>query len=252
MKWDNFIQKIKDFKSQGVSPGLSASTVTRLLYAGAFDEMLSDELKAIPAIQRYARMRTEALTALKSKAELPKATGDEHIGLNKVESIPHLVLWRHSVNPLSKYDLSNFCKNFLAHEGFLKAASESGEITWFRPEQNGASQIDIRTSWHGLFDASGKWKTYSSQRTLAMIAIVVDVKKSTFQGNKESLVVDLFNGTEFIQGLRVWPARGQSKVSEDLANGLTKHSVGLVYLQPKPWNDRSGGAIIKWTKVRGI
>jgi len=252
MMWTEFIEKIKHFKKEGVKSGLNAASITRLLYSGAFDEMIDDETKKIPAVDRYKKLYQELIAAMESKSQLPKATGMEQIGINKITTSPQLILWRHSVNPFSRHDISGFCRNFLTNEGFELASSASGEITWYKKQSgDNQTQIDVRKSWSGLFDSREVYKQYNGDRLLGIVGIVVSVEKKPYQGGKESLSVTLFNGMEYIEGVRVWPGKN-GKIKPEMIEGLTKNSVGLAIIKPKPWNDKAGGSIVGWTRVMGL
>jgi len=250
--WNDFIEKIKVFRKAKGKSGLSAPTIVRLLYSGSFDDMLDEETMKIPAQERYLQLSQDVLKAMGSKAALPKASGEEQVGINKITSVPHLLLWRHSTNPFARYDITSFCKGFLLHAGFVRAQKNASGISWFRPvSHENQTQVDICPSWSGLFDSNNAYKTYTGDRLLGVMGVIVKVEKKMYQGNKESLSVTIFNGSEYIEGVRVWPEKS-GKIKQELVAGLEKHAVGLVIIRPKPWNDKAGGSIVGWTKVKGL
>lgn len=246
MTWDEFIQKIRRFKKETGKTGLNAPGLIRLLFSGAFDEMLPPEAFKIPACERYPILATEMLAAMGSKAKLPKKRGKELVGIDKIASVGHLMLWRHSTNPFVSYDITDYCKSFLKQQGFVRPSYPDGDITWIK---NARMQIDIRKSWHDLFGTTYAIQSYEQgKKMLGVMAIIAKVEKKMFQGTKESLVVTLFNGHEYLDSLRVWPGE-DGKVSQVMIDQMEQYSMGLALIKPKPWNDRPAGTIIKWIRM---
>lgn len=250
MTWDEFINKIKTFKAEGAT-GLNAPAIIRLIFIGAFDEMLTDEMRAKPAHTRYADMCSEALAAMKSKASLPKAGAKELVGINKINGVGHLMLWRFSTNPFVSYDITEFCKGFLRSQGFDRIGSPEGDITWTKPQKGSQKmRVDVRYSWHDLFNKPRVLESYDRDRLLGVVGIIVKVEKKPYQGNKESLAITLFNGHEYIDGIRMWPDKS-GKLNPLVVAQIREFSLGMAIIRPKAWNDRPSGAFLSWEGVLG-
>ena len=251
MIWSEFIEKIKVFKKEAGKTGLNAPSVIRLIYSGAFDEMLTDEMKKQPAQDRYAAMCAEALKAMGSKASLPKAGAKELIGINKINGIGHLMLWRFSTNPFVSYDVTEFCKGFLRSQGFDRPQVPDGDVTWVKPQRGSQKmRIDIRYSWHDLFNKPRVLDYYSNDRLLGVMGIVVKVEKKPYGAGKESLAITLFNGHEYIEGVRMWPDKS-GKLNPLVVAQIKEFSLGLAVIRPKAWNDRPSGSFMSWEGVLG-
>jgi len=247
--WSDFVDKISKFKKELGGTGMSAPSIIRLIYSGAFDEMIDEELKAKPLQVRYKDITDQALSAMKSTAKLPKATTKELVGINKIDGIGNLMLWRFSTNPFARYDVSDFCKGFLKSQGFERPIIPEGDITWMKPAKNGnKTRIDIRYSWSDLFNKTRVLEAYPKDRLLASMCIVVKAEKRNYQVDKESLVVTLFNGHEYIEGVRMWPGES-GKLNPLIVTQIKPYNLGLAIIRPKPWNDRPGGTLVSWTGV---
>jgi len=246
MTWDEFIQKIRRFKKETGKTGLNAPGLIRLLFIGAFDEMLSVETLQISACDRYPMLAKEMLAAMGSKAKLPKKRGKELVGIDKIDSVGRLMLWRHSSNPFISYEITDYCKSFLKQQGFERPAYRDDNILWVK---NAKTPIDIRKSWHELFGTTYALQSYEQgKKMLAVMCIIAKVEKKMFQGTKESLVVTLFNGHEYLDSLRIWPGE-DGKVSQVMIDQMEQYAMGLAIVKPKPWNDRPAGTIVKWIRM---
>ena len=252
MTWNDFIEKIVVFRKETGKSNLSAPAVMRLLYSGAFDEMLDAETMKIPAMDRYAQLLKQVMQAIGSKAQLPKASKIELIGLNQVTKIEQLMLWRFSSNPFVQYNMADFCKSFLKSQGFERPQLPEGDILWVKPARSGHKlRIDVRYSWQNLFKSPKLLENYENNRLVGSICIITKVEKRLFQGNKESLVISMFNGHEYIEGIRMWPDKS-GVLNPLVTSQIKKHAVGLAVLRPKPWNDKPGGSFIEWVEVLGV
>jgi hypothetical protein len=248
-EWQKFVDKLGRFRKETKTLGINVPALMRLIYSGAFDEMLDDELKAKPPQIRYKEMVDQVVSVMKSKASLPKATSKELVGINKIDGIGNLMLWRFSTNPFVRYDVSDFCKGFLKSQGFERPVMPEGDVTWMKPAKNGnKTRIDIRYSWAELFQKTRVLEAYQKDRLLGSMCIVVKAEKKMFQSTKESLVVTLFNGHEYIEGVRMWPNES-GKLNPLIINQIKPYNLGLAIIRPKPWNDRPGGTLLSWTGV---
>lgn len=251
MLWNEFIEKVKTFKKEAGKTGLNAPSIIRLVYGGAFDEMLTPEMKIQPAHLRYADMCAEVLKAMGSKASLPKAGAKEFVGIKNINGIGHLMLWRFSTNPFVSYDVTDFCKGFLRSEGFERPQIPEGDITWVKPARgNQKLRIDVRYSWNDLFNKPRSLESYQKDRLLAVVGIIVKAERKIYQGSKESMAITLFNGHEYIEGVRMWPGEG-GKLNPLVTGQLKEFSLGMALIKPKAWNDRPSGSFIAWTGVLG-
>lgn len=251
MKWNDFITKIQDFKKAGAKTGLNAPTIIRLVYSGAFDSMLSEEHFKIPAADRYPLLVKEALTAMKSKASIPKKTPKDIIGIADISGMGHLMLWRYTVNPYIKYDITNFTTSFLKTHGFEKPKIQEGDITWIKQADSKNQRIDIRYSWSAFFDHKPLFNMYAkNERLLAVVAVVVKADKKMYQGDKESLAVTLFNGHEYIDSLRMWPDK-TGKLNKAITSQINKCSIGLAIIRPSKFMDKPSGTLVSWIKLGG-
>lgn len=251
MTWNEFINKIKEFRKQTGKSPLNAPPMIKLLYGGAFDEMLSPEARKIPAILRYEGLTKELLDAMGSKASIPKKTKTEIIGLDQVRGMGHLMLWRYSSNPFIQYDLTDYSITFLKSLGYERPKMQEGDITWTRPATDARGRTDILYSWHNIFSRPPVLRCYESgQRNLAVMGIVVKAEKKIYQGHKESLAVVLFNGHEYTCEMRMWPGE-DGKLNKGILAQMEVGSTGLAMVRPKVWNDKPSAAIISWMPLLG-
>jgi len=251
MTWNDFLEKVKLFKKDAGRTGLNAPSIIRLIYSGAFDEIITPEMKAQPAHTRYASMCADILKAMGSKAALPKAGAKELVGIKNINGIGHLMLWRFSTNPFASYDVTDFCKGFLRSEGFDRPQVPEGDITWVKPARGSQkSRIDVRYSWSDLFNKPKSMEAYQKDRLLGVVGIIVKAERKIYQGNKESMAITLFNGHEYIDGIRMWPDQS-GKLNPLITGQLKEFSLGLAIIRPKAWNERPSGSFLSWTGVLG-
>lgn len=249
MNWGEFIQKIQRFKKEAGKTGLNAPGLIRLLYSGAFDEILPPEAFKVPAHERYPVLATELLAAMGSKAKLPKKSGKELVGIDKIASTGHLMLWRHSTNPFVHYEITEFCKTFLKSQGFARPQYPDGDILWVK---NSRTVIDIRKSWTELFNTTYALDSYQQgKKLLGVMGIVVKAEKRMYQTSKESLALTLFNGYEYVDSLRLWPGE-DGKLNQAMVDKIEPYSMGLAIVKPKPWNDRPSGTVVNWIRMTTI
>lgn len=254
MTWTEFIGKIKSYRKEAGKTGLNAPSVIRLLYGGAFDEMLSKETMAIPVQERYPQLATELLAAMGSKAKLPKKNKNEMIGIAKINSMGHLMLWRYSINPFVQYDITKFCVSFLKNMGFNRPTLSEGDILWVKPERHDGTnktRIDVRYSWNNIFSLPTTLNTYEKgYRLLGVVGVIVKADIRIYQETKESLSIVLFNGHEYTNEIKLWPGQ-DGKLNKAVLAQMEVGSLGLAIVKPKTWNDRPTGTLVSWTRVMG-
>jgi len=247
MMWPDFIEKIKTFRKSTKSLGLNAPSLIRLLFSGAFDDMLPKELFEIPAQKRYTQLTVDLLSALGSKSKIPKKSKTDVIGLNEVESLGHLMLWRYSTNPFSRYEITSFCKTFLSAQGFAKPQYPSDDVLWVKAK--GRTLVEIRKSWSGLFTSHFALSSYENgSKMLALVGIVVKTSRSYTHSGKPFLTITLFNGNEYVEGIKLW-AKDDGTLNQAMVSQLKPGEMGLAYIKPKPWNDKPSGSLINWTPI---
>jgi hypothetical protein len=257
LTWGEFINKIKEFKSAGVKSGLNAPSIIRLLYSGAFDALLPKELFEIPATKRYAQLIQEALKAMGSKAKLPKKGARELIGLQSVDSPSHLMLWRHSINPFARYDMTEYYVTFLKTMGFTRPTdvdriADPG-LLWVRyPDENTHHKIrvDIRRSWAGTFHPSVYQKYGQGGRLVGVVGIIIKSQKRMYQETKESLSIMMFNGHEHTNEMKMWPGK-DGLLDRGKMLQMAELSMGLMIVQPKFWNNKPTATVFSWDKIWG-
>ena len=250
MNWNEFINKISEFKKEG-STGLNAPALIRLVYSGAFDSMLSPDHFKIPAADRYPILVKDILSALKSKATMPKKSKTDLLGITDITSPGHLMLWRYMVNPFVKYDVADYMISFLKTHGFQRPSIQEGDITWFKPESSTNTRVDIRYNWRYFFTKKNLFDMYKNvDRLIAVAGIIVKAEKRMYQGDKESLVVQIFNGHEYTDDLRMWPG-SDGKLNKAVVAQLTKCSMGLAIIKPSKFRDKPSGTLVSWIKLHG-
>jgi hypothetical protein len=256
MTWTEFIAKIKHTKKTYGRTGLNPAGLARLLWSGAFDSMLPPEAFQEPAHDRYRRLTKEMYDAMGSKAKLPAKAKKELLGVAEIVSAPRLMLWRHDVNPLVQFDITQFYKPFLESLGFEKLTPPREDILWERKstEHKGGHTvpIDLRYSWFNVFDNPSLFQMYTkNQRLLAMMVIVLKSDKRIYQEHKESLSLVFFNGHETTDEIKLWP-NAEGKLNKHMEMSLKQCELGLAIIQPKLWKGNRTGTLINFMRVIGI
>jgi hypothetical protein len=248
--WSDFIEKIRSFRAAGAKTGLNAPAMIRMLYMGAFDDMLPPETLKIPATERYPALLKEMLGAMASKAKLPKKKVTEVIGMTQLDSTANLMLWRFENNPFVQYDITRYFVTFLKDKGYVKAQGRSDDVLWERQiTESSRTQVDIRYSWIHSFHST-VLPQYEKGKLLGVLGVIVKAERKIFQGNRESIGLILFNGHEHTNEIRIWPGE-DGKVSEVLKAQLKPGKVGLAVLKPKLWNSRPSASLVSWHPTLG-
>lgn len=258
LKWEEFIKKLSQAKKEKKNKGLSVSSITNLIYSGAFDSMVEGikPIKESPLLS-YHQMYEEVKDALKSKASLPKATKTQIIGLSEVNTIAGLNFWRYESNPLHQFDMLKLAETSFKERGF-----EETNLKQFRYSRNPADK-DQRMEW-----VTDKWsEIFNMPKTgprgafwmaltkgvqgLVIVGVIAKSEIKTYSnGQKERLVVSVYNGRETVRDLVVWPDRkGDGKISEYAKSTLRAPNFCMLWVRPSLWNEKKNGTIEKWEQM---
>lgn len=247
MKWSEFLVKISQLKAKGGKLGFNIGVVTRLIFTGAFNSMLTpgDEYMKMPAFERYQRMTKEAATAMKSKAKLPGKSKTEAIGIDEIRNDAGLVLWRHIVNPLFQFNLASLYKDHL-HKTMGFRPSQNGNVRMIPmvlnlPDKPGC---DLWTRWEDVYSQTQNFHTYKAgTRMAAVMGIITKTDKMVMKNGRVALRVFFFDGFKEWE-IKLWPERDKETYSPGKAAYLKPCTSGLLVIKPDVYNGTKTGNLI--------
>jgi len=253
MKWNEFIDKVASAKKLKIKLGFNAGGIIRLIYAGAFNGLIThdEEYVKMPAYLRCSRMTAEALKAMKSKAALPKSTKTEPIGVRDIKSDASLVLWRHIVNPLFTYNLVNlYSQHLQSHFGFTPnqvGNTKAIPLVKHMSSDTGKPSTDLYSSWAAAFDQEHAMEDYrNGRRNAAAVGVIVKAAARRYgQEGKRCMDVTFFDGFQEYQ-VTMWPNRNTGDYNLANAADLKACEFGLFVIKPSIYKGKKGGSLIKF------
>lgn len=268
MQWNEFLDKVRAAKAMKISTGFNIGIVTRLIYAGSFNTMLTghSDYLAMPPFKRYQRMTAEVANALKSDAQLPKSSKSEPIGIRDIDSEGALILWRHTVNPLFTwplYDVPSFKNAILNPEVFGYAANTQGKRddagrlhVPFVKNRAGKTSYDLYASWEYPFENPGSMDEYNKRdpvRKAAIVGIIVDVKLGSYEDKKTGTSKPRAN-VVFFDGFReyettLWPNWGSGLLNAATMSDLRPCALGILVIKPSTYRGKKGGSLVSFYKM---
>lgn len=258
INWLDFCQKLKEAKKNKTSKGISAGTLVRLIYAGAFDHMIDGEI----TLDIRNKMFFDVKQALVSVIDKPSAPKGEVIGIKDITNDLELDLWRHSVNPLIKFDFISRMNEFYSEKikmvGFETNNKSNKEFEYDFPYvcEGGLTYFPLRTglirSWNRVFDDKYK-NLYDMVRSkkfgLALFGVVVSVKRTQTKNGKNRISVDFFNGEELIRDMTIWPNYHTGLFDEEMLHNMIYSPIGLISVIPNLWNGNKQAQIVGWKSL---
>lgn len=248
MNWNDFIEKLKQAKTEKKNKGLSVSTIVTLIYSGAFDGMV-ENLEKNP-INRYKIMFNDVTSALGSKASLPKKKKTEILGIIDIKNVVDLAIWRHQVNPFGGFSILDFYRDNLRLMGYMDRNVGRSMVKPSTEKTNPSFLIDQPSYVYDYGVDSAFFKAFKERKSnLDIIGVISDVKLRKWQNNtKEMLCITLFTGMETLGNLVIWPKSGENEISE-VHKSLKTGDVGIITIIPNIRNNAPGGSVIKWTNL---
>lgn len=233
--WEEFLQQIKtlkkDYKAGQVD--LRAGPLVTLLYAGAFDTMLGRE----PTFTEYKGLSSELLTALGSKAALPKAKKGEILGIADIKATIDLHLWRSEMSPTYKFDIAALFEQFILSLRFLKT---TGDLSYRRPALKNCGEILVFRNSKTVFE-NLRFFDYVNQkgleRTVGIVGIVRDFQVRKTKAGREMGTFRMFLGDGSSDLIYIWPIRGEDFLPYVKTQFLKNGQSGIVTARPAIWNN---------------
>lgn len=268
MLWNEFLEKVRAIKAMKKPTGFNIGVVTRLIYAGSFNAMLAEkpDYLAMPPYLRYRTMVAEVASALKSDAELPKSSKSEPVGIRDIDSEASLILWRHLVNPLFTWPLSDvpsFRSAILSPDVFGFTENHQGKRDErgrpqipFVKNRSDRSSYDLYGSWEYPFENPSSMYEYNqrdAKRKAAVIGIVVSVTHGTYEDKKTKESKPRAN-VVFFDGFReyevtIWPSWGTGQLNAALMSDLKPCAFGILVIKPSVYRGKKGGTLISFYKM---
>lgn len=269
MLWSEFLTKVKTVRAMKKPLGFNIGVVTRLIWSGSFNSSLVSDpacttyMQMLP-FERYRLMTADIAKALGSTARLPKSSKTEPIGVCDIDSEAALILWRHIVNPLFTWPLSEVP----SFQGMLK------EIFSFTPnfqgkyDADGKMQIpyvknrvgkasyDLYRSWEFPFDnpnLMSEYRARTPQRKAAIIGIIVSVKRGTFEDKKTKEMkpranIIFFDGFKEYE-ISMWPSWDTGTLNAAIMSDLKPTAFGVLVIKPEIYRGKKGGALTSFYKM---
>jgi len=260
MQWSEFLEKVKLSKKAKIDANLSTTCITSLIFAGAFDSMIDEDVPANGDIKLYTQMYEDAKKALGSKAKMPTKSKIQLIGLDEVKNERQLGLWRFSANPMSKFDFSPYCKEWLARRGFCELSEMKKKAGYHRNFPLYHEETDtfpyagyLINHWQGIFENDFELvtKAFLDKAYMAcLVGVVVSAEKVTMKSGKKRMKVDFYNGYGIIRGLNIWPTWGSDSMPK-FTGSLKKMNFGMLVVSVNVYNGHNGGNIVDWMEVIG-
>lgn len=252
--WEEFLSKVTAAKTEGLIEKFSVPAMTNLIYGGAVDSLLAEQLKQKNRIQVYNDAYTELKTALKSKAGLPKKTKNSIIGISDIKTDAHLAMWRHSNSPLGVYPFLESLKDNLMMLGFVYNQDRE---RYQKTEKVGSNNIiHIATdNFSKIFSfyGTGFWNQIESEKYIFhVVGVVTAVSTRLYSNNtKEMLKVSFFTGREMVEDIILWPEYGKNEVNQFWKTSIQVGELFLFRVKPKFDNGNKGGQLKDVKKFQG-
>lgn len=243
MLWPEFLESIKDFKTNYASKQLRLDfgSLSKLLYAGAFASMFGKDLN----FEETQIAIEELRKALGSKAELGKAKKTELFGTSEIESDIRLLLWRNQVLPTTKFQLADYFKNAITQLGLRETGNEN------MPFSN--NSVDLWSSWNMVLSEAPVYRFYMQKpapKNIAFVGMIEEVTPFYYkEGTKEALRFKLFTGIDCIPSVVVWAER-DGKVHPVLKKSLVKKAYGIAILRLQDYKGEVTSNLIEWNTIR--
>lgn len=252
MKWNEFLDKIRALRAAGGKLGFNAGVITRLIYAGTFNSMLTpgDEYMEMPAHKRCLRMTQEAVKAMESKAALPKASKTESVGIADIRNDAGLVLWRHIVNPLFQFNLSTLFKEHLRKTmGFQYSTTGNTRMLPMFLDIKDKPGCDLWARFGDIFTQPASLKLYQSgAKQCAIMGIITKTDKFTMKNGRTSLRIYFFDGYKEWE-IKLWPEYGKTTYNVAKASYLNPCAVGLLVVKPDVYLGSKTGSLVHFYEM---
>ena len=254
MKWDEFLQKIRTYKETCVAGqvNLRANSLITLLYAGAFDGMIGIDR---PSVEVYRLLGKELLSALGSKASMPKAKKGDLIGMDKIESNLDLHVWRSSINPTYKFNLIGEFDAFLRNLEFRREDLAS-PYAYRRASVGRIPETFIFRDVKTLYLNDEYDYFFRTKKALVgVFGVVMDFKVRTTKNGSEMGLFKLFTGTDTTENIYVWPPwrkdqegnfKRQEFLPREITAALRGNKAGLALVKASYWNNTRQLTLLKW------
>lgn len=234
-KWTDLTERLKKDKP-------AASAVFSLVYMGAFDYMLPDDMALSDKMKHYEEMCNHLRDAFGSKAKLAKGYKNDAIGLIDVKNVKDLIKWRRINNPISKADLVTMYSSAIRSKGFTEYDHEV--FPFRRPTERSKSGGVAKppcyiTTKPQLF--LHKYVStdlmYDFENGSRVLYIFLEAEETTIfnygaDKSKTAMKINGYTGDEPISDMVVWPKWGTEHVPSKFQ--MLKKGVGTL-IQVKPY-----------------
>lgn len=252
MMWNEFVEKVKQAKKDGKKLGFNANMITKLIFSGTFNSMLdpNGEYMKMPAHQRCGAMTAEILAAMGSKAQLPKASKTEAMGIDQIRNDAGLALWRHITNPLFQFNLSILFREHLrVNMGFQYTTTGNTKMIPMTLNLDGRPGCDLWARWEDIYTQYASYKLYQSgNRMAACIGVVTKIDKFVMKNGKTSLRVFFFDGFREYE-IKLWPDYGKTMYNQAKAAYLKPCAVGLFVIKPDMYKGQLTGSLVHFYDI---
>lgn len=258
MKWNEFLDKLKVGKDTGKAKKISVPVLAALIFSGAFDSMITQDMYlpedgSTPTVRIYTVMFEQLKKVMKSKASLPKMKKGEYIGLDQVDNLLKLSMWRTQRSPIVKrIDFTPFLAAPLKTWGYESVNKEGSIFKFIRgaDPKNGKQQVLGTPEWRALFSDKTRLSLFDS-RQLMLYGIVTEARILKYGENKEKerLVFKIFTGYELTDEIVVWPSRQTGQLSEVLKHEVQDGKTCFCLVKPSLWNNKPTATIISFQRL---
>lgn len=252
MKWNEFLQKIKDANKLKKDKKLSIPVLAILIFSGTFDSFIEEDIE--PGVEIYRSMFEELKKAKKSKASLPPKKKGESIGLDEVKSMLQLSIWRAQRSPIvKKVDFEPFLEAALKNFGFSRVHKEGSIFKFARgaDRTNNKPEVLGTANWSKLFADKNRLDLFKDGRQLMIYGVVTDTKLLRYgpMKEKERLVFRIFTGQETTDELVLWPSRDTGFISEAIKHEIKDGSTGFCLVKPTTYRDKPTATIVRFVRL---
>lgn len=258
--WQDFLDKIRFVKKHKIKTP-PAPVIFKLIYAGAFDSIIP--VKNIKNIHEYYRkMCDDVSNVLKSKAQLPKASKTQTIGVADIDSEVKLYQWRSEINPTFTFNLTDLYKGHLLSLGYLPFNTQDPRykpikyIKEVKYNQHYIEKTVLMESWNDFWSLPDDilFKQFLSDGCsyngihykyfVSFIGFISNIEERVYgKESKEMIKVKLYLGKDHTNYLVQWPDK-TGKIKEENRKKITLNRPVLVSIRANISNGRfKGGSI---------